>query len=145
MFNIIKKKVADRLALLSNYQLLQVDLERNDLFTAYLDCFIDPVERQLHNCNCCKNFLRNYGGIIAIVDGAKIETLWDFTLEDELYSQVPITLGKIVREAAISGIFLSNEKELGTDFNYQVLSHYSLLSGSISMQYFRKIRFFTAL
>lgn len=120
MFSNIKKAVAERLTLLANNQLFQVELEYNQLFEAYLDCFIDPAERQSHNCNCCKNFLRNYGGIISIVDG-KVQTLWDFELTDELYKEVPKVLDNIIREAAISSVFLSHTKVLGTDFNYQVL------------------------
>jgi hypothetical protein len=117
MFNVIKNKVTERFNLLSKHKLYTVALDKDTLFNAYLDSF-SPEYRQEHNCNCCKYFLRNYGGIIAIVNG-KIETLWDFKLEGTIYDKVPEALHKIVSNAGIENIFVSKVRELGTDFNYK--------------------------
>lgn len=118
MFNEIKKKVQARFNQLSAHDLYVVDLDRDALFTAYLDSFPDN-ERQGHNCNCCKQFLRNYGSVVAIVDN-KIETLWDFEVGYP-YANVPKNLHAIVRKAAIKNVFLTETKNLGTDFNYQII------------------------
>lgn len=29
-----------------------------------------------HDCTCCKNWIRNLGNVVAIVDG-RMETMWD--------------------------------------------------------------------
>lgn len=40
-----------------------------DLFSAYLAGFSDPIERQYHNCSCCRHFLNHYANLAVIVDG----------------------------------------------------------------------------
>lgn len=115
MFNSIKTKVKAQFDVMSKHQLFIVNLDRNTLWEAYLNCFTDPVEKQIHNCNCCKSFLRQYANIVAIID-SKIVTMWDFEV-DGLFSEVPKVLGKLVREAPIQSAYLSDHAKLGTDFN----------------------------
>lgn len=115
MFNSIKTKVKAQFDVMSKHQLFIVNLDRNTLWEAYLNCFTDPEEKQEHNCNCCKSFLRQYANIVAIIDN-KIVTMWDFEV-DGLFSEVPKVLGKLVREAPIQSEYLSDHAKLGTDFN----------------------------
>lgn len=42
----------------------------NNLFDAYLAGFSDPIERQYHNCSCCRHFLNHFGSLAVIIDGA---------------------------------------------------------------------------
>ncbi|MFA5670264.1 MAG: hypothetical protein WC967_13560 [Balneolaceae bacterium] len=118
MFKDIKVKVEQQFQVLAQHQLFVVELNRDALVDAYLSCFSDLDIRQEHNCNCCKSFLRQYGGIVAIVNN-EVQTIWDFELEG-LYQDVPKTLAKLVREAAIRDVFVSKERVLGTDFNIQI-------------------------
>ena len=115
MFNSIKTKVKAQFDVMSKHQLFIANLDRNTLWEAYLNCFTDPVEKQIHNCNCCKSFLRQYANIVAIIDN-KIVTMWDFEV-DGIFSEVPKVLGKLVREAPIQSEYLSDHAKLGTDFN----------------------------
>lgn len=120
MFTEIQKKVNDRFtaivaADMFEVELFEVELGRDELFEAYLGTFPEEL-RQEHTCHCCKTFLRNYGGVVAIGEDNKIVTLWDFELEG-IYGNVPKVLGAIVRKAAIRGLFLSHTVELGTPFN----------------------------
>jgi len=123
MFKEIKVKVEKQFAELAKHPLFIVELNRDALVDAYLSCFSDPDIRQEHNCNCCKSFLRQYGGIVAIVNN-DVQTVWDFELEG-MYQDVPKTLAKLVREATIRDVFLSSEINLGTDFNIQVKADYT--------------------
>lgn len=119
MFKNIKEKVQQQFAILSQYDLFKVDLDKDILWNTYLDSFSDPVERQSHNCNCCKSFIRNYAGIVAIIDN-EIKTLWGFEVNYP-YNDVPVNLHSLIKEAAIKQVFLSKEKVLGTDFNLKVI------------------------
>lgn len=116
-FSVLKEKVDKRFEELSKHDLFEVNLDRNTLINAYLNTFEDPEERQEHNCNCCKSFLRNYGNVVAIINN-KIETLWEFETEAP-YAMVPKVLHNIVKNAEIKSVFLPEESRLGTDYNYQ--------------------------
>lgn len=119
MFEQIKNKVNERFNWMQqNGGLFVVDLDRDDLVIAYLDCFSDEIERQHHNCSCCKHFLRTYGSIISIIDG-KVYTLWDFYIDGK-YNKVPSTLENIVRKAKIKHPFFNTFSKLGTDHNIQL-------------------------
>lgn len=119
MFNLIKAKVQSQFALLNQYDLFEVELEKNALFDAYLAAFPDAVVRQEHNCNCCKQFLNNYGNVVAIVDN-EVKTLWDFEVGGE-YEAVPAALRALVLAAPIKNAFISKIAKLGTDSNIQLL------------------------
>ena len=68
-FHIVKTAVAERFEELSKHKLFQVNIpERDTLVDIYLNSFPEE-ERQHHNCNCCKSFIRQYGNIVAIIDG----------------------------------------------------------------------------
>lgn len=115
MFQNIKTAVKKQFDLMSQHKLFVVNLERNALWEAYLDCFTDPVIKQEHNCNCCKSFIRQYGNIVAIIDN-KVVTMWDFDI-DGIFTEVPKVLGKLVREAPIQSEYLCDYAKLGIDFN----------------------------
>ena len=116
MFSTLKDRVQKQFDKLAKHTLYRVDVDRDILFNIYLDAF--PVEeRQGYTCNCCKHYLRTYGGVVAIIDG-KIHTMWDFEM-DAPYAGIPANLGEIVRGAAIKEHFLSDVHKLGTDFNHQ--------------------------
>lgn len=121
MFSEIKNVVENKIKQLSkNTNLFVVDLDSNELFDAYLNCFDDPLERQIHNCNCCKYFLRNYGGIIAINENYEYETIWDFEISG-LFEKVPKVLSKIVKTKVIKHCFHSDSNQIGTSYNYKRL------------------------
>lgn len=94
-----------------------VDLDRNELFEAYLKA-IPAVFRQEHTCSNCKLFLRNFGGVVTIIDN-KVHTLWEFEVENP-YEEVPKALHKIVKAAKIVRPFLSKEMNLGKNHNTQI-------------------------
>lgn len=121
MFDHIKKQVQKQFAKLAKEELFIVDVDKNELFNAYLECFQDPVVRQEHNCHCCRSFLNNYGHVVAIKNG-KLSTLWEFSTI-EPYTQVPQVLDQLVKSKPISGVFLSKIDKLGTDYNHEQLEN----------------------
>ena len=119
MFKSIKEKVLQRFNYLQQHgELFVVDIDRDALVNAYLDTFNNEIERQAHNCNCCKQFLINYGVVVSIIDG-KIETLWDFTVGSP-YADIPSLLHNLVINSPIKHTFESTFINLGTDYNIQL-------------------------
>ena len=65
MFELIKKLMQQQFAALKSIgPLFQTKVDRDKIWEVYLVAFEDPVKRQENNCNCCKSFLRQYGGIV---------------------------------------------------------------------------------
>jgi hypothetical protein len=112
--------VHDRYLKLSEHELYVVDVV--DLFDTYLAAFpegTNPIFRvhTEHDCSCCKQFIRNLGKVVAIIDG-KIETVWDFLTLPYPYNEVARTLDRVVRQAPIISVFRTKERKYGTDHNY---------------------------
>jgi hypothetical protein len=97
-------------------KLYTVDPDRDKVWLTYLDAFSEEF-RQENNCNCCKSFLRQYGGIVGIDDKNQIITLWDFETDDPEYASSIKALGDYIRSLPIKGIFLNTFKKCGTEKN----------------------------
>ena len=121
MFTKIKEKVQAQFNKMAKSELFVVEMEKNELFDAYLAA-LPEAERQEHNCNCCKSFLNHYGNIVTI-EGGEIHTIWDFQLKVDPYKDVPGALRELVLSKAIEKPFLSTFEKLGTDFNRQQLEN----------------------
>lgn len=93
-----------------------------DLFEQYLAAFpagTNPIfrERTEHDCNCCKQFIRNLGALARIRNGA-IETLWDLEGLPAPYDVVAAKLAEIVRSAQQFAPYFSKERRYGTRSNF---------------------------
>ena len=117
MFQKIKSAVSKQFAKMEAEGLYMIDVDRDALWNAYLNGFSDPDFKQEHNCNCCKSFIRQYGGVVSIKDG-KLSSIWDVGLVGE-YTEAAMAMAKIVHESKVSDIFVSKHKGLGTDSNIQ--------------------------
>jgi len=78
-FNVFATAVNARFQSMSSGELYTVDA--GDLFETYLAAFpagTNPLYRVRteFDCSCCKNFVRNIGHVVAIVDG-QVRTVWD--------------------------------------------------------------------
>lgn len=121
-----REAVAAQFKRMSAGELYVVDIGGRDVLTqAYLDAFpegTDPLYkvRSEHDCNCCKQFIRHVGNVVAIIDG-KIESIWDIKPKgvDDAYVQVAKSLSDKVRSMTISGIFRTTERKAGNDFTFE--------------------------
>lgn len=102
--------------------LFVVDVDRDLLWMAYLLSFDDPVERQHHNCNACKSFIRHYGKVVAIDPVTyKVKTFWD-DVHSPGFEKAAQEMAKLVKQAAICNIFIQDVNEFhGCDHNVQTL------------------------
>lgn len=83
------------------------------LWDAYLDAA--PVgSRQSRTCNACKRFVERFGGLVAISDdGTTTPLFWNADDAPPAYRNAARALARIVARAAVTGVFLSSEKEWG--------------------------------
>lgn len=117
-FNHVKNAVSKQFSKVEQGTTFVVNLDRDQLWNAYLNSFDDLDIRQEHNCNCCKSFIRNYGAVVSIKDG-KVSSIWDSNEAGDFQSIVD-NLAKVVHNADISDIFVSKHGGLGTDNNIQI-------------------------
>lgn len=103
--------------------LFEVGLDKDELWNKYLDSF--PVgtngiyrERTKHDCSCCRHFIKNIGNAVVIKDG-RVHTIWELNLGDTTYQPVTNALDSFVKSYAVSDIYVSKFKNIGTDFNYE--------------------------
>lgn len=120
-FQSFKQAVAKQFQRLSTHKLLTTNISKDDLWTTYLNSFptgTNPIfrVRTEHDCGCCKQFIRNLGNVVAIIDG-KIETIWDITVPG--YQPVADALAKLVKSQPIDSIYLHYERSVGTDKNFE--------------------------
>ena len=114
MFIDIKKQMQEKFGEMSKLgTLYYVEVDRDKIWDVYLNA-IPEEYRQSNNCNCCKSFLRQYGGIVGIKDNLMI-TLWDFISEDEEYGNAIKALRAYISKRKIKGVYYNNVKCCGTD------------------------------
>ena len=106
------------------YQLFQVGIDRDEIWDVYLNAFpegTNPIykKRTEHDCSCCKQFIRDAGGIVYFKDGEMI-SIWDIVIRSP-YDSVAKALSDYVKTRPIKNVFLHYTATLGTDFNKQML------------------------
>lgn len=114
MFIDVEKKLQAQFAtILATGTLFKVEVDRDKIWELYLGAFPDDL-RQSNNCNCCKSFLRQYGGIVGVGADLKTISLWDFDPKDEEYNASIKALSEYVHSLPITGIFLNEFPKCGT-------------------------------
>lgn len=103
-------------------EVFYVDVERDELFQVYLAAFpagTDPLYKvnSEHNCNCCKQFIRNVGHIVTVNSDYSLNTIWDIKIDTEpVYQIVADTLSNYVKQKAIAGVFRTSERAFGKEY-----------------------------
>lgn len=101
---------------MSKGELFVTDCSKDELWELYLKSFPDgsnPMykERTEHDCNCCKQFIRNIGNVVAIKDG-KMVSVWDVDVQHP-YDVVADELKAAATSKPIRSIFRSKEYRYG--------------------------------
>jgi hypothetical protein len=119
-FQLIKTAISNQFAkLVATGQLYRVNVSKDDLWTTYLESFpegTNPIykTRTQHDCNCCKQFIRAVGDVVAINDG-KVISLWDCKVNDSNYQIVVDAMSKLIHQNKIQNEFLHFEPTAGTN------------------------------
>lgn len=135
MFSKLSQAVYARLNELSTKELYTVERTGDEVWEAYLAAFpegTDPIYHvnTEHTCSCCRNFIRNMGNIVAIVDG-EVRSIWGVDAPYP-YNVVAAKLDEFVRSSPIDTIFRSKfdgfgaekTREMLEDGNVKVWNHF---------------------
>jgi hypothetical protein len=119
-FQTIKTAISNQFAkLTATGQLYRVAVNKDQLWNTYLESFPDGTNpiyktRTQHDCNCCKQFIRAVGDVVAIHDG-KVISLWDCKVNDDAYQIVVDAMSKLIHQSKIENEFLHFEPTAGTN------------------------------
>lgn len=109
----------------NNVMLFETSIGKDIMWETYLNSFPDGTnliykERTKHDCNCCKQFIRACGNVVAIQEGQVI-TIWDVVVNDPTYQVVTDAMSKVVKLYPVSDVFVYKFNTIGTDTNQQQL------------------------
>lgn len=116
MFSNLKKAVTQQFDRMAKSQLFIVDYDRTEIFEEYLNGFSEELKQE-HNCNCCKSFIRQMGGVVQIVDN-KLVSIWDELGDHPEYNESIRRLKKYVKNKSVVSTFTFPMSECGTDKNF---------------------------
>jgi hypothetical protein len=111
----------------------------DDLFVKYLAAFppgTDPLyrKRTVHDCQCCKQFIRRLGTLVSLHDN-KVVTVWDVDVPSP-YREVAAAMAETVRAAEITGVFRTKEQQYGIDHNYDTKNErYNHFHGKVATRH----------
>lgn len=124
-FKMMKQRMVEHFnnSLGSNY-LFEVELDKDELWNLYLDSFpagTNPIfrERRTYDCSCCRNFIKNIGPTVFIDESLSIHTIFEFATGNAVFQPVMDALDAFVKSKAISDIYYSDSRTVGTDKNYE--------------------------
>jgi len=115
-FKQFKQKLQEHFQqIIQNHNVLFLtDVDKDIIWDTYLNSFSDE-ERQGHNCNCCKQFLRPYANVV-VIENNKLKSMWDFDI-DSPFTDAIKQLSALVLSAPVKDVFVPTFPKLGTDFN----------------------------
>lgn len=131
MFHNFQKAVMNQIEKMSRFPLFEVDYSRDEIFDKYLNSFRpedNPIfrERTEHDCSCCKSFIRQMGGMVAI-DKDKVITIWDVKGLEPKYQIVADAMALYIKALPIKHVFKRAEAKIGTKQNVEVTENGSIV------------------
>jgi len=124
-FSDFSQLVNEQFKNMAMHDLYVVDVNKDDLWNTYLDAFPEGTneiykERREHDCNCCSQFVKRIGNVVAIIDG-KVESVWHLHRDAGYpYNEVANVLDTLVSQANIRSVFLHDESKVGQKTSIQV-------------------------
>lgn len=107
-------------------QLYIVNVDKDEMWNLYLDSFGPGTnilfrKRREYDCSCCRHFVKSIGAVVTI-KGGTIHTIWGFDAGSEEFQKVCDALDSFVKGNAISDIFVSKFKRVGTDHDFEEIN-----------------------
>ncbi len=114
-------------SIISSNNCFDVDINKDEFWELYLDSFPQGTNeiyrtRREYDCSCCRQFIKNVGGLISISNG-KIDTIWDIDFEDNTFTPVCEALSRYVKSKEIFSIFARKERQYGVNENFEHLEN----------------------
>lgn len=127
-FSEFKKKFQDNFAKMTKDvdTLFEIDVDKDEFWNLYLDSFPEGSneifrERREHDCSCCRSFIKSIGNAVVIKNN-KVHTMWEFDSGSVTYQPVIDALNQYLKQKAVSNIYVSKFRTVGTDKNYETIS-----------------------
>lgn len=124
-FHLFKTAVNAQYESMLEGELFTSNVSKDGIFETYINAFkdgTDPMYKEAteHTCNCCKQFLRAGGDVLALING-EIVSIWDVQLEEgSIYQPVADALSAYVKAGGLKDVFRHYSKDVGTDYNHQL-------------------------
>jgi hypothetical protein len=109
-------------------QVLLTTASKDDLWNWYLMSFpegTNPIfrERTVHDCACCRSFIKNLGRIVVLDAEGNYQTVWDGADAFGFLGTVATALAAFIREHPIAGTYHSRETSYGNLTNLEKLDN----------------------
>ena len=121
------KVINEQFETMKSNTLFKVDASRDELWQTYINAFtkdMNPIylERTEHDCNCCKNFIRDVGNAVTINEDGSYTSIWDIDLPDE-YQLIADTMAAMIKSKPIRAIFTHYQRDVGAATTHQHLDN----------------------
>lgn len=109
---------------MANNFLVRIDCSTDDLWELYLDSFPDAIkkpwrERAWHDCQACKKWFKKMSNVVAFSREGEMTTLFSCKVPEEYQEVFDILEDYIVNAYNIKDIFLSSDKNIGHERNFE--------------------------
>ena len=125
-FKSFRNSVQDNVsAMLKEHQtLFLTDISKDALWDAYLNAFPAGTNeifktRREYDCNCCKQFIRPFGNVVAVKNN-ELVSFWDIPGLEYPFDIVAAKLSALVKSASIVNAFASQFSKIGVSKNVQL-------------------------
>lgn len=113
MFNSLRDALVKQLDSLKSKQLFVTAIPRNVIWNTYLNSFPEGtnplyITNTVHDCDCCKSWVRNIGTVVYVADDGSLKSIWDLDNLPEPYQTVANAMRDEVLKYPIKDIFLTN-------------------------------------
>jgi hypothetical protein len=104
---------------MSKQKLFTAALDKTLIWDTYLDAFPAGTneiyrERREHDCNCCKQFIRDVGRMVTIGSNMELTTVWDIKVDGH-FQIVADIMSAMVKGAAISNVYTAEQSKVGVE------------------------------
>lgn len=105
-----------QIAAITKHQVLRSKAPYPDMWATYLSSFPEGTNpifrvRTEHDCACCRHFIRDVGGMLAVVDG-KLVSIWDINVGGT-FQVVADALSALVKSAGIDVQYMHYQANIG--------------------------------
>jgi hypothetical protein len=126
------KDLIDRNAirLMNQVNVYKTNVNKDLLWDTYLYSY-SLEEQQGHNCNTCRHFIKNVGGLVWLDEDLTVHTVWEDYADEDLhpeYQKVCKALHELVLNSKIVSLFATTNqnKKFGNDFNHALVDGVSV-------------------